>query len=245
MSSTGSHDGDRPVVDAAQRGVRLPVVAEPKGHHRQPARRDEPRAGRRTRRRRKGQLVPGAPADMFWALGLGNQIVQVDPGIEDGRRPARDREARPKPPTFGPAEASRVVTEAVTDAAKRPSPNRRQFLHARCGWPRRVTLAGVAAGCSDTGDDADRATCGRRRPRRPPPRSGNRPERDRARRVPRGLPTRHDGAHDADVRGAVRRQPAVRAAADSRTRRRTSSSRPTTTRSTHSRCSTSATVRTC
>ena len=28
----------------------------------------------------KGQIVPGAPDDMFWALGLGNQIVQVDPG---------------------------------------------------------------------------------------------------------------------------------------------------------------------
>lgn len=59
-----------------------------------------------------GQIAPGAPEDMFWAIGLGNQIVQVDPGsrtvvvrLGPGQRPS--------PPTFGPADASRIVTEAV------------------------------------------------------------------------------------------------------------------------------------
>ena len=46
---------------------------------------------------RQGQLVPGAPADMYWAIGLGNQIVQVDPGRARSssawgpRRPGRNR----------------------------------------------------------------------------------------------------------------------------------------------------------
>ena len=25
-------------------------------------------------------MVPGAPASMYWALGLGNQLIQIDPG---------------------------------------------------------------------------------------------------------------------------------------------------------------------
>ena len=66
----------------------------------------------------KGQIVPGAPDDMFWALGLGNQIVQVDPGSKTVVVRLGTAEARPQPPTFGPAEASKVVTEAVTTAAK-------------------------------------------------------------------------------------------------------------------------------
>ena len=61
----------------------------------------------------RGRLVPGAPADMFWALGLGNQVVQVDPGSRTVVVRLGTAEARPQPPTFGPAEASRVVTEAV------------------------------------------------------------------------------------------------------------------------------------
>jgi CubicO group peptidase (beta-lactamase class C family) len=67
---------------------------------------------------RKGQVVPGAPDDMFWALGLGNQIVQVDPGSKTVVVRLGTAEARPQPPTFGPVEASKVVTEAVTTAAK-------------------------------------------------------------------------------------------------------------------------------
>jgi CubicO group peptidase (beta-lactamase class C family) len=31
---------------------------------------------------KNGQLVPGAPDDMFFALGLGNQIISVDPGSD-------------------------------------------------------------------------------------------------------------------------------------------------------------------
>jgi CubicO group peptidase (beta-lactamase class C family) len=60
-----------------------------------------------------GRLVPGAPADMFWALGLGNQVVQVDPGSRTVVVRLGIPESRPQPPTFGPAEAARVVTEAV------------------------------------------------------------------------------------------------------------------------------------
>lgn len=29
--------------------------------------------------RKRGRIVPGAPADLHWALGLGNQLIQVDP----------------------------------------------------------------------------------------------------------------------------------------------------------------------
>jgi CubicO group peptidase (beta-lactamase class C family) len=61
----------------------------------------------------RGQLVPGAPADMFWAIGLGNQIVQVDPGSRTVVVRLGIPEARPQPPTFGTAAASRVVTEAL------------------------------------------------------------------------------------------------------------------------------------
>jgi hypothetical protein len=66
----------------------------------------------------KGQVVPDAPDDMFWALGLGNQIVQVDPGSKTVVVRLGTGAARPQPPTFGPAEASKVVTEAVMTAAK-------------------------------------------------------------------------------------------------------------------------------
>jgi CubicO group peptidase (beta-lactamase class C family) len=61
---------------------------------------------------KRGRLVPGAPADMYWALGLGNQIVQVDPGSRTVvvRLGAGDG---PGGPPFGQAETSRVVTEAV------------------------------------------------------------------------------------------------------------------------------------
>jgi CubicO group peptidase (beta-lactamase class C family) len=60
-----------------------------------------------------GRLVPDAPADLFWALGLGNQVVQVDPGSGTVVVRLGTAEARPQPPTFGPYEASRVVTQAV------------------------------------------------------------------------------------------------------------------------------------
>ena len=65
-----------------------------------------------------GRLVPGAPANLFWALGLGNQVVQVDPGTKTVVVRLGTAETQPKPPTFGPKEAARVVTEAVTGPVK-------------------------------------------------------------------------------------------------------------------------------
>jgi CubicO group peptidase (beta-lactamase class C family) len=62
----------------------------------------------------QGPLVHGAPETMFWALGLGNQLVQVDPGSRTVVVRLGTAEPRPKPPTFGAAEASKVVTEALT-----------------------------------------------------------------------------------------------------------------------------------
>ena len=63
------------------------------------------------------QVAPGAPEDMYFALGLGNQIIAVDPGSETvvvrlgGIRGPRG--VRP----FDAAAASTVVTEALTDPA--------------------------------------------------------------------------------------------------------------------------------
>jgi CubicO group peptidase (beta-lactamase class C family) len=62
---------------------------------------------------REGRLVPGAPDSTYWALGLGNQVVQVDPGTRTVVVRLGPGLALPVPPTFGPAEASRVVTDAV------------------------------------------------------------------------------------------------------------------------------------
>lgn len=60
-----------------------------------------------------GQLVPGAPEDMFFALGFGNQIIAVDPGSETvvvrlgpGRAPAGSG-------PFTQADAADVITEAL------------------------------------------------------------------------------------------------------------------------------------
>lgn len=62
---------------------------------------------------RKGRLVPGAPATTYWAIGLGNQLIQVDPGSRTVVVRLGTAELTPTPPTFGPAEASKVVTEAI------------------------------------------------------------------------------------------------------------------------------------
>jgi CubicO group peptidase (beta-lactamase class C family) len=59
------------------------------------------------------QLVPGAPAAMVWALGLGNQLIQIDPGSRTVVVRLGTAEASPRPPTFGPAAASTVVTTAL------------------------------------------------------------------------------------------------------------------------------------
>ena len=70
-------------------------------------------SGAADRQARTGRLVPGAPSDLYWALGLGNQLIQVDPGSRTVVVRLGTGESRPQPPTFGPREASRVVTEAV------------------------------------------------------------------------------------------------------------------------------------
>jgi CubicO group peptidase (beta-lactamase class C family) len=69
--------------------------------------------GARSAAASRGQLVPDAPRRLYWALGLGNQLVQVDPASRTVVVRLGKTEPRPKPPTFGPAEAARVVTEAV------------------------------------------------------------------------------------------------------------------------------------
>jgi CubicO group peptidase (beta-lactamase class C family) len=61
----------------------------------------------------RSRLVPGAPRNTFWAIGLGNQVVQVDPGTDTVVVRLGTAEILPQPPTFGPAQASRVITEAV------------------------------------------------------------------------------------------------------------------------------------
>lgn len=62
-----------------------------------------------------GQLAPGAPEDLFWAIGLGNQIVQVHPGTDTVVTRLGAGGVRPRPPTFGPTEAAEIVTGAVVD----------------------------------------------------------------------------------------------------------------------------------
>ena len=61
----------------------------------------------------RGRLVPGAPDSIYWALGLGNQVVQIDPGTKTVVVRLGTAVPIPIPPTFGPGEASTVVTEAV------------------------------------------------------------------------------------------------------------------------------------
>jgi hypothetical protein len=58
-------------------------------------------------------VVPGAPADLYRALGLGNQLLQVDPATDTVVVRLGAAEPDPQPPTFGPAEASAVVTKAI------------------------------------------------------------------------------------------------------------------------------------
>jgi CubicO group peptidase (beta-lactamase class C family) len=61
-----------------------------------------------------GRMVEGAPSSMYWALGLGNQLIQIDPGTQTVVVRLGSAAPIPLPPTFGPAEASTVVTRAVT-----------------------------------------------------------------------------------------------------------------------------------
>jgi CubicO group peptidase (beta-lactamase class C family) len=65
------------------------------------------------------QLVPGAPQDMFWAIGLGGQIVQVDPAsstVVVRLGPGRTGDGGSGPggaSGYGPGDTARVVTEAL------------------------------------------------------------------------------------------------------------------------------------
>jgi CubicO group peptidase (beta-lactamase class C family) len=65
------------------------------------------------RPREIGQMVPGAPSSMYWALGLGNQLVQVDPASRTVVVRLGSADPIPLSPSFGPGKASKVVTEAV------------------------------------------------------------------------------------------------------------------------------------
>ena len=60
------------------------------------------------------RLVPAAPDQLYWAIGLGNQIIQVDPASRTVVVRLGTPRVNPTPPTFGPAQASEVVTQAVT-----------------------------------------------------------------------------------------------------------------------------------
>ena len=61
-----------------------------------------------------GQMVAGAPEDIYWALGLGGQVVQVDPGSDTVvvRLGTGDLGAN-----YGSANTARVVTEALADSS--------------------------------------------------------------------------------------------------------------------------------
>ena len=64
-----------------------------------------------------GQLVPGAPEDMYAALGFGGQVVLVDPesGTVVVRLGTLGSGATKGADAYSIADAARVVTEALTD----------------------------------------------------------------------------------------------------------------------------------
>jgi CubicO group peptidase (beta-lactamase class C family) len=73
----------------------------------------QPTTGETGGDQKDGQLVPGAPEDMFFALGFGNQIISVDPGSDTvvvrlgpGRAPAGSG-------TFTQKDTAAVVTDAL------------------------------------------------------------------------------------------------------------------------------------
>ena len=61
----------------------------------------------------EGQAVPGAPEDMFWAHGLGDQIIAVDPGSDTVV--VRLGEGEAGGTAFSRAAMAKVVTEALVD----------------------------------------------------------------------------------------------------------------------------------
>ncbi len=63
---------------------------------------------------RRGRYVPGAPADTFWAVGLGGQVVQVDRGSGTVVVRLGDIVRSDGPGSFGPRDTARVVTKGIT-----------------------------------------------------------------------------------------------------------------------------------
>jgi CubicO group peptidase (beta-lactamase class C family) len=59
------------------------------------------------------QMVPGAPAAMFWAIGLGDQIVQVDPESETVVVRMASDDPADGAGFYPPALAAAVVTDAL------------------------------------------------------------------------------------------------------------------------------------
>lgn len=62
---------------------------------------------------REGQMVPGAPEDMFWALGMGNQIISVDPGSRTVVVRIGPVNVPPGSGRFTQKDAADVVTTAI------------------------------------------------------------------------------------------------------------------------------------
>lgn len=60
---------------------------------------------------REGQAAPGAPEDLYAAVGAGGQVVMVDPGSQT----VVVRLGPLRPDGYGMADAARVVTEALRD----------------------------------------------------------------------------------------------------------------------------------
>ncbi len=69
------------------------------------------------------RLLPTAPEAMYWALGFGGQVVQVDPGSDTVvvRLGAADELSAISGPGnaggYGPADTAKVVTQALIDAS--------------------------------------------------------------------------------------------------------------------------------
>jgi CubicO group peptidase (beta-lactamase class C family) len=63
----------------------------------------------------EGQMVEDAPEDMFWALGLGGQVISIDPRSETVVVRLGPPGSPEGVPGYGPGDAAQVVTEALTD----------------------------------------------------------------------------------------------------------------------------------
>jgi CubicO group peptidase (beta-lactamase class C family) len=81
-------------------------------HHGTMAGADQATTGEQAAQAEEGRMVEGAPEDMYWALGLGGQIVQVDPGSDTVVVRLGGGEGSAN---FGQAGTARVVTEALAE----------------------------------------------------------------------------------------------------------------------------------